>query len=85
LEEASPRRFLPQIDHHYGQHHRAGCLINTGPTSAVCKEPPKIKPSTSAITGRPNSTTNHQPMPNRRNTVQTAPTPARPSAIQVTH
>jgi hypothetical protein len=51
------------------------------------QEPPKIKPSNSAITGRPNSTTNHQPMPNRqRNTrANSAPTPARPSVIEVTH
>jgi hypothetical protein len=31
------------------------CLINTNPRSVVCNEPPKIKPSTSAITGRPNT------------------------------
>ena len=53
----------------------------------MCNEPPKIKPSNSAITGMPNSTTNHQPMPNRqRNTrANSARTPARPSVIEVIH
>jgi hypothetical protein len=37
-----------------------------GPRSAVCNEPPKIRPSNRAITGRPNSATSHQPMPNRQ-------------------
>jgi len=29
----------------------ASCLTNTGPRSAVCNEPPKIRPSNRAITG----------------------------------
>ena len=62
-------------------------MINTSPRFAECSEPPKIKPSPNAIAGRPNSTTSHQPIPNRqRNTrANSARTPGRPSVIDVTH